>query len=316
MIYLILILFFNIVINQRPEDYEQEYLNKIRNKLKGALLTITDMKFINGMIRKYKPKKILEVGVASGGSSAIILNAIQNIENSHLYSIDKLINAFNKKNKETGWLVKEKFSYLMNKWTLYTGGITSNFIEKIGGDIDFVFLDTVHYAPGEWLDILQILPFLKKTNAIVMLHDIRYQFYVKKVFYSSNDHLFTYLRGEKIMPKVPDVIPNIGAVLLDNNQEKYYFDYFFALTSTWSYFPEIEEWNFIRNLLSKYYSKQLIDIYDSSYKMNKDYKKFLKEEKKEKKIGKKGGGKKGGGKKGSGKKGSGKKKSKKKKLDL
>ena len=50
----------------------------------------------------------------------------------------------------------------MNKWTLYTGGITSNFIEKIGGDIDFVFLDTVHYAPGEWLDILQILPFLKK----------------------------------------------------------------------------------------------------------------------------------------------------------
>ena len=314
MIYLILILFFNIVINQRPEDYEQEYLNKIRNKLEGALLTITDMKFINGMIRKYKPKKILEVGVASGGSSAIILNAIQNIENSHLYSIDKLINAFNRKNKETGWIVKEKFSNLMNKWTLYTGGITSNFIEKIGGDIDFVFLDTIHYAPGEWLDILQILPFLKKTNAIVMLHDIRYQFYIKKVFYSTNDHLFTYLRGEKIMPKVRDVIPNIGAVLLDNNQEKYYFDYFFALTSTWSYIPEIEEWNFIRNFLSKYYSKEFINIYDSSYKMNKDYKIYLKNEKKEKKIGKKGGGKKGGGKKGGGKKGGGKKKSKK--LDL
>ena len=154
MIYLILLLFFNIVINQRPEDYEQGYLNKIRKKLDGALLTITDMKFINGMIRKYKPKKILEVGVASGGSSAIILNAIQNIENSHLYSIDKLTNAYLNEEKETGWIVKEKFSNLMNKWTLYTGGITSNFIEKIGGDIDFVFLDTVHYAPGEWLDIL------------------------------------------------------------------------------------------------------------------------------------------------------------------
>ena len=143
-------MFFNIVINQRPEDYEQEYLDKIKNKLGGAFLSTIDMKFINGMIRKYKPKKILEVGVVSGGSSAIILNAIQNIENSHLYSIDKLINAFNKKNKETGWLVKEKFSYLLNKWTLYTGGITSNFIEKMGGDIDFVFLDTLHKAPGEW----------------------------------------------------------------------------------------------------------------------------------------------------------------------
>ncbi len=276
-------MFFNIVINQRPEDYEQGYLNKIRKKLDGALLTITDMKFINGMIRKYKPKKILEVGVASGGSSAIILNAIQNIENSHLYSIDKLTNAYLNEEKETGWIVKEKFSNLMNKWTLYTGGITSNFIEKIGGDIDFVFLDTVHYAPGEWLDILQILPFLKKKNAILMLHDIRYHFYVKKFFHSSNDHLFTYLKGEKIMPKIPEVIPNIGAVFLDNDQEKRYFDYFFALISTWNYIPEIEEWNFIRNFLSKYYSKELIDIYDSSYKLNKNYKEFLKEEKKEKK---------------------------------
>ena len=281
-------MFFNIVINQRPEDYEQEYLNKIKNKLYGALLEKIDMRFINGMIRKYKPKKILEVGVASGDSSSIILNAIQNIENSHLYSIDKLINAFNEKNKEVGWIVKEKFRNLMNKWTLYTGGITSNFIEKIGGDIDFVFIDAWHYAPGEWLDILQILPFLKKKNAIVMLHDIRYQFEVKKFFYSSNDHLFTYLKGEKIIPKVPEVIPNIGAVFLDNNQEKYYFDYFFALTSTWYAIPDIEEWNFIRNFLSKYYSKELIEIYDSAYKMNKNYKKFLKVKKKGKKSGKKG----------------------------
>ncbi len=281
MIYLILILFFNIVINQRPEDYEQEYLDKIKDNLENVLLNKVDMRFLNGMIRKYKPKKILEVGVASGGSSAIILNAIQNIENSHLYSIDKLINAYNRKEKETGWLVKEKFSNLTNKWTLYTGGITSNFIEKIGGDIDLVFLDTVHYAPGEWLDIVQIMPFLKKENAILILHDIRYHFYIKKDFHSTNDHLFTYLKGEKIMPIFPGGIANIGAVILDNDQEKRYFDYFFALTSTWAYIPEIEEWNFIRDFLSKYYSKELIDIYDSSYRLNKNYKEFSKEENKE-----------------------------------
>ena len=275
-------MFFNIVINQRPEDYEQEYLNKIKKKLDGALLASIDMKFINGMIRKYKPKKILEVGVAGGDSSAIILNAIQNIENSHLYSIDKLNYTYNRRNKEIGWIVKEKFSNLMNKWTLYTEGITSNFIEKIGGDIDLVFLDTVHESPGEWLDIIQILPFLKKTNAIVMLHDINYQFHINKFFYSTNDHLFTYLKGEKIIPKVPDVISNIGAVLLDNDQEKRYFDYFFALTSRWSYIPDIKEWNFIRNFVSKYYSKELVEIYDSSYKMNKKYKEFLKRKKKKK----------------------------------
>ena len=120
MILLILILFFNIVINQRPEEFEQEYLDNIKKKLDGALLSKIDMKFINGMIRKFKPKKILEVGVAGGGSSAIILNAIQNIENSHLYSIDLFTNAYNRKNKKTGWIVKEKFSNLMKKWTLFT----------------------------------------------------------------------------------------------------------------------------------------------------------------------------------------------------
>jgi len=282
MIYLILILLFNNIINQRPENYDQKYLYEIENKLEGALLTKIDMKFINGMIRKYKPKKILEIGVASGGSSAIILNAIQNIENSHLYSIDKLTNAFNVRGKETGWIVKEKFSNLMNKWTLYTGGITSNFIEKIGGDIDLVFIDTVHESPGEWLDVIQVMPFLKKTNAIVILHDIRYHLHQGKVFFSSNDHLFTYLKGEKIIPKVPYVIPNIGAVLLDDDQKKYYFDYFFALISTWNYIPDIQEWNFIRNFASKYYSKELIEIYDSSYKLNKNYKKIIKGKKKKK----------------------------------
>ena len=190
--------------------------------------------------------------------------------------------AYNRRDKETGWLVKENFSNLMKKWTLYTGGITSNFIEKIGGDIDLVFLDTVHEAPGEWLDLIQVMPFLKKTNAIVILHDIKFHFYVRKVFYSSNDHLFTYLKGKKIMPKVPDVIPNIGAVILDDNQKKYYFDYFFALTSTWYYIPDIQEWNYIRNFVSKYYSKELIEIYDISYKLNKNYIKFLRRKKKKK----------------------------------
>ena len=28
--------------------------------------------------------------------------------------------------------------------------LTSKFIEQIGGDIDLVFIDTVHESPGEW----------------------------------------------------------------------------------------------------------------------------------------------------------------------
>jgi hypothetical protein len=50
----------------------------------------------------------------------------------------------------------------MNKWTLYIGTLTSQVIETIGNDIDFVFIDTMHITPGEMLDWLMVLPFLKE----------------------------------------------------------------------------------------------------------------------------------------------------------
>ena len=34
------------------------------------------MEFLNGVVRKFRPKKIVEIGVKYGGASCIILNAI------------------------------------------------------------------------------------------------------------------------------------------------------------------------------------------------------------------------------------------------
>ena len=99
--------------------------------------------FINGIIRKYKPKKLVEIGVYLGGSSIIILNAIKDIENSKLYSIE-----LNDKNW-IGNCTFKKFPNLINKWTLYKGNITANFIETIGNNIDFAMIDTSHFEPGE-----------------------------------------------------------------------------------------------------------------------------------------------------------------------
>lgn len=44
--------------------------------------------FTNGIIRKNKLKKCLEIGVANGGSSIVILNAIKDMDNSFLVSLD------------------------------------------------------------------------------------------------------------------------------------------------------------------------------------------------------------------------------------
>ena len=81
----------------------------------------------------------------------------------------------------------------MNKWTLYIGTLTSQVIETIGNDIDFAFIDTMHITPGELLDWLMVLPFLKE-EAIVVFHDtyVLYnsQLYINTKTITSNNQLF------------------------------------------------------------------------------------------------------------------------------
>ena len=50
--------------------------------------------------------------MASGGSSAIILNVIQNIDDAFLYSMDVVTMNFIVKNKKTGFVIKEKYPNL------------------------------------------------------------------------------------------------------------------------------------------------------------------------------------------------------------
>ena len=52
-------------------------------------MQLTDQKFLYSLIRKFEPKKLLEIGVSAGGSSSLILNAIKELPNSKLYSIDR-----------------------------------------------------------------------------------------------------------------------------------------------------------------------------------------------------------------------------------
>ena len=130
-----------------------------------------DYYFVNGLIRLYKPKKILEIGVCYGGMSAAILNSIKDMKDAMLYSCDLEKRHYKNNSFEVGKFVKIKFPELLNKWKLYTGNTTASFIEDIGGNIDLAYIDTAHVMPGEVLNIIEILPFLKR-NAIIVFDDI------------------------------------------------------------------------------------------------------------------------------------------------
>ena len=135
--------------NFEYDKYEREIISEKMKKYALWQLSEKEFYFINGIIRKYKPANCLEIGVAEGGSSILILNAIKDIKNSFLISLDLNTQYYLNSSKYTGHCVKEHFNDLTNNWKLLTGQQPHKFLEKLNLKFDFLFLDTAHFAPGE-----------------------------------------------------------------------------------------------------------------------------------------------------------------------
>ena len=251
------------------DKYDVKKYNEIKEKLnisECSLMWANQKEFLNGIIRKFKPRKFLEIGVFRGGSSIIILNAINDIKGATLYSIDL------DTDEKIGECVNKYFPELSKNYKLYKGMIATEFIEKIGNDIDMVLIDTAHYEPGEILDFLMILPFLKE-NAVVIFHDIGNQ-----ITRSRNRRewapyiIFNGLRGEKYLPSGNFFLKHdIGAVLLDKNQKKYYHDYFRLLGGQWQYFPKEIHIKQMRNFIKKYYDNECLIMFDEATEFNRRF---------------------------------------------
>ncbi|MBQ7576657.1 MAG: class I SAM-dependent methyltransferase [Synergistaceae bacterium] len=245
------------------ENFERERLTPIYDIIDPySEMKKNERYFLNGIIRALKPRKILEVGVSSGGGSAIILNAISDIEGAKLYSVDYLEKAYGYPEKLSGFLVNEKFSELANndKWQIFRGRDISYFIEEIGGDIDLLVLDTEHFHPCEMLNFLCVLPFMKRDSWCV-LHDINICGVILNHAFRNalaTRYLFGHVvSDEKILP-VSDYDQgrpaNIGAFKISDVTMKYADNLFQSLFIPWKHEPLIRDINDMRNIIKKYYS--------------------------------------------------------------
>ena len=267
------------------ENYEIHVLKELNKKKFYNQMSFKDRGFLNGIIRKLKPKKVLEIGVAGGGSSLIILNALKDVYGSFLYSSDIAEKFYEDNSKLTGYEVLNNYPEFKNKWKLYTGNIVGKFIEEIGKDIDVALIDTNHVAPGEMLDVLMILPFLKE-NATLIFHDINLNHMgwrgnracspTNKRCSSSytNNLLINYLRGDIYFPKYENnklTSVNIGAIKLAPNQKQFYYQYIYILSIFWDYYPMEVDIQISRKIIEKYYDKKCLEIFDMVVLSNKEY---------------------------------------------
>ncbi|MWV61871.1 hypothetical protein DCO58_07250 [Helicobacter saguini] len=257
-----------------------------------------EREFILEIIEKYKPKKILSVGIASGANEAIILDYLEKhnlLDSIKLISADYSVLNFYGGEAKTGFLVKECVPHLEKYWEFYVPGLVANHLEKIGKGIDLCIIDTMHYAPGEALDFLMILPFLSK-NAVLVLHDlITHHFDNRRVDWCYNAEfrdmnicsvLFNTWNGKKFYPKpylyaklttfdlsYKDMMQNIGACVLSDNQleDSNLESYFRILNLPWYYMPSDTDLKVASAHFKKYYGEKYATYFHEIVEIQKGW---------------------------------------------
>ncbi len=153
---------------------EIELFKKPKNEIIPKINGVTEMtdfesSFLCGIIIKYKPRKCVEVGIAEGGTTAVIMQCLTMIhgdvgdaDKPIVYGVDLSEKLYaGGKDKKSGYLAERAKKHLSNvNLKLLLGDVLPNRLSEIGNEIDLVLLDTTHFLPGEALDFLAILPFV------------------------------------------------------------------------------------------------------------------------------------------------------------
>ena len=195
--------------------------------------------FLKTFVKEFNPKKIVEVGVSAGGNTVNLLQWKE--KDAKLFSIDVAKQWYQDNSKLTGFMAED--SNNVENWKIYRGFDYLDVYDEIGGEIDFIIIDTVHFMPGEFLTFLAALPQLK-DGCVVVLHDI----HLNMLRLSSNDFsdssIAAYCTGlllggisSKKKWSLKSNISNIGAFVVDESTRDNVKDIFRILCSAWYYFP-------------------------------------------------------------------------------
>ena len=246
---------------------------KIVFSLNEPEMTVFDSAFLCGLIRKKKPRKILEIGIAAGGTTAIILECLSQLgmnESSELYSIDCGELFYRGNGEKSGYLAEEykEVSNWHGKHKVFLGKYFPEVVDEIGNDIDFVVLDTVHRLPGEFLDFLAVFPYLK-PQACVVVHDICLN-HIEIPSQIATQLLMDTVVGDKCLIQDADTefgYPNIGAFDINNDTAKYIADVYNALIVTWDYLPEKCMYELYLKFFEKHYASDLVKLAGVAYEL-------------------------------------------------
>lgn len=257
-----------------PFNKPSNILNELGCAEGKSEMTVSELAFLCGLIRDYKPKKIVEVGVAAGGTTVVMLNCLHELRiNCDIYSIDiseqyyrDLGENRNSVTRKTGFLVDEMEEYDKEiiRHSFLTGKLLPERLDEIGDGIDFLILDTTHFMPGEVLDFIAAFPYLT-NDAIVVLHDVILQHKQDRrqqppIPSFCTGILFQTVTADKFLNN-QEIYPNIGAFKINEDTSKYIADLFMALMINWFYMLKNDELEKYEIIIKKYYPLECLQLF-------------------------------------------------------
>ncbi|WP_165079356.1 MULTISPECIES: class I SAM-dependent methyltransferase [unclassified Desulfovibrio] len=249
-----------------PDVYDPSVMETFPAVESGIELSAENCMFLAGLIKRFRPKTLLEVGVSAGGSSALLLHILEKLGlESEVVSVDLAERWYLDNTLATGWAAAKLYPDKKN-WHLHTGKYLPEIIEKLNIEFDFCFLDTVHRLPGELLDYLVVLPFMHE-NGIIAMHDTALYYWKEGAL--ATRVLFDACVGKKITP--PQLTPNdanLCALQITEDTYAHVENIFSALSMPWGRFITTGQLHIYHDFFKKYYGEEAAEWFSRIWKWN------------------------------------------------
>ena len=191
-----------MAIAAKEQEQTQSRFVYRRPKWGRGMITEDDARFLHDLILEVRPSVAIELGVASGCSSAVILEAMRQgaapARGTWLHAFDISERCYFDPSHATGDAVAE-----LTPWNaphyVFTAGDVLLARERLAGlNAPFAFIDANHLHPWATADLLGLLPALA-PGSWVALHDIRLPFVPGRTDPRGHGarHLFEAWPGEK-----------------------------------------------------------------------------------------------------------------------
>jgi len=198
-----------------------EELYKKRPSWAVASISLLDAAHVVGLVKAIKPKKLIEIGVASGWGSVILMDTLRDmgVHDFEYVGIDISSRFFHDPAFATGQAVDELLPDLTSNYQLIVDKSAGQVIHEIGDSIDFGFIDAHHMHPWALLDFLSILPYMAQ-DSWVALHDLNLSRKAKHKHKNRGPkYLFEGWTGDKVHSiEIPTMV---GAIKIEDSTELY-----------------------------------------------------------------------------------------------